>query len=104
MIDDAFRALKAVADVIMYKGADLACPIHDKKKWRYKGLPKDGFHVFCESHTARLNNGLTRYGVSNIDRELIKLRVETLAAIEDIYCGLQQSTLTANKSSVSAIA
>jgi hypothetical protein len=95
VIEDALRALKTVSGSTVYKGVELAFPRHGKA-YRYKGLPKDAFHVCCESHIARLNNGLTRYGVSDIDRELIKLRVGTLAAIEEIYCNMQRKVLAEN--------
>jgi hypothetical protein len=93
VIEDAFRALQAVALGNAYKAVDLAYPLHDKRKWRYKGCPKDAFHVFCESHIARLNNGLKRYGVSPIDRDLIEFRTATIKALEEIYCGMQRKAL-----------
>jgi hypothetical protein len=93
VIEDALLALKAVADSTMYKGVDLAYPHHDKKKWRYKDMPKDAFHVFCASHKSRLQNGLTRFGVSQIGRELITLRFDTISAIEEIYCEMQRQAL-----------
>jgi hypothetical protein len=93
VIDDAIRAYKALQSGAGYKWVDLAYPLHDKRKWRYRDMPKDAFHVFCESHTARLQNGLKRYGVSSLDRDLINLRIETLAAIEDIYHGLQRKAV-----------
>jgi hypothetical protein len=93
VIEDALRALQAVALGDAYKAVELAYPLHDKRKWRYKGCPKDAFHVFCESHIARLNNGLKRYGVSAIDRDLIEFRIATLKAIEEIYCGMQRKAL-----------
>jgi hypothetical protein len=92
-LDDAFLAYEAVQDSAAYKNTDKAFP-HHGKPYRYKSLPKDGFHVFCESHNARLQNGHTRYGVSSIDRDLINLRIDTLAALEETYCVLQRKALT----------
>jgi hypothetical protein len=93
VIEDALLALQAVADSTMYKGVELAYPHHDKKRWRYKDMPKDAFHVFCASLKSRLQNGLTRFGVSQIDRDLVKLRVDTISASEDIYCEKQRQAL-----------
>jgi hypothetical protein len=93
VIDDALNALKAVQNGDGYQWVDLAYPRHDKRAWRFKDMPKDAFHVFCASHKSRLQNGLTRFGVSKIDRELITLRTDTINAIEEIYCKMQRQAL-----------
>jgi hypothetical protein len=93
VIEDALNALKALALGDAYKAVDLAYPRHDKRAWRFKDMPKDAFHVFCASHKSRLQNGLSRFGVSKIDRELVKLRIDTINAIEEIYCERQRQTL-----------
>jgi hypothetical protein len=93
VIDDALRAIKAVQSDDGYKWVDLAYPRHDKRTWRFKDMPRDAFHVFCASHTSRLQNGLKRYGVSAIDRALITLRVDTINAIEEAYCAMQRKAV-----------
>ncbi|MDR0908482.1 MAG: hypothetical protein LBM77_01835 [Spirochaetaceae bacterium] len=93
VIEDALRALKALALGDAYKAVDLAYPRHDKRAWRYKDMPRDAFHVFCASHKSRLQNGLKRYGVSTIDRAFITLRVNTISAIEEAYCAMQRKAL-----------
>jgi hypothetical protein len=94
VIEDALNALKALALGNAYKAVDLAYPHHDKRSWRYKDMPKDAFHVFCASHKSRLQNGLKRYGVSTIDRDLITMRVDTISAIEEAYCAMQRQILS----------
>jgi hypothetical protein len=92
VIQDAFRVVDVVKDSVAYKSVDKAYPLNNTK-WRYKGFPNDAFHIACKSHIARLNNGLSRYGISDIDIDLITMRIDALKAIEDIYCGLQETAL-----------
>jgi hypothetical protein len=51
--DDAFLAIKAV-EGSCYKAVELAIPHNGK--FRVKGLPKDAFHIACNSHKTRIKN------------------------------------------------
>jgi hypothetical protein len=53
--DDAFLALEAVEEGAAYHIAEQTFP--HRGQWRYKGLPRDAFHVACIAHKTRLKNG-----------------------------------------------
>jgi hypothetical protein len=89
--DDAFLALKAVGDPAAYRGVEMAFP--HRSQWRYKGLPRDAFHVACIAHKTRLKNGLSRLGLPKLDRELTKARIAALGATQQVYCAKQQAIL-----------
>jgi hypothetical protein len=92
--DDAFLALKAVDDSAAYRGVEMAFPHRDQ--WRYKGLPRDAFHVACFAHKTRFKNGLSRLGLPKLDRELTKARIAALGATQQVYCTKQQAILFEN--------
>jgi hypothetical protein len=89
--DDALLALKAVADPTMYAGVELALP--HCGQWRYKGFPRDAFHVACLAHKTRIKNGLSRFGVNRRDRSLAELRVIVFTAAQNEYTKKQQAVL-----------
>jgi hypothetical protein len=89
--DDAFLALKAVEEGPPYHTVEMAFP--HRNQWRYKGLPRDAFHVACIAHKTRLKNGLSRLGLPKLDRELAKTRIIALGAIQQVYCAKQQAAL-----------
>jgi hypothetical protein len=53
--DDAFLVLKIVDDPVVYRGVEIGFP--HRGQWRYKGLPRDAFHVAYIAHKMRLKNG-----------------------------------------------
>jgi hypothetical protein len=89
--DDAFLALKVVDDPAAYRGVEMAFP--HRGQWRYKGLPRDAFHVACFAHKTRLKNGLSRLGLPKLDRELTKARIAALGATQQVYCAKQHAVL-----------
>jgi hypothetical protein len=90
--DDAFLALKAVEEGAAYHIAEQTFP--HRGQWRYKGLPRDAFHVACIAHKTRLKNGLSRLGLPKLDRELAKTRITALGAIQQVYVEKQQAALS----------
>jgi hypothetical protein len=90
--DDAFLALKAVEEGVAYHIAEQTFP--HRSQWRYKGLPRDSFHVACIAHKTRLKNGLSRLGLPKLDRELAKIRIAALGAIQQVYVEKQQTVLS----------
>jgi hypothetical protein len=92
--DDAFLALKAVEEGAPYHTVDLAFP--HKKAYRYKGMPRDSFHLACSSDRTRIHNGLTRLGIPNLDIGLANERMDTLAAAQGIYLEKQTAAIAAN--------
>jgi hypothetical protein len=81
--DDAFLALEVVSQSEAYRHVDKVFP-HDRE-YRHNGLPRDSFHVACDSHKARLTNGLSRIGIAKLDRELSKVRLAAVDAIQEVY-------------------
>jgi hypothetical protein len=53
-LNDALLALQAVEYGSIYEIANMTHP--RQNKYRVKGMPKDSFHVFCVSHSARIDN------------------------------------------------
>jgi hypothetical protein len=89
--DDAFLALSAVEQGPAYKIADQIFP-HDGD-YRYKDMPHDAFHIACKSHITRLKNGMSRFGVPALDRDLVKVRINAIKAIQEIYYTLQKTAM-----------
>jgi hypothetical protein len=94
--DDALLALQAIQNPVMYKGVDLAFP-NQGKTWRYKGVPRDAFHVACNGHIIRIKNGLSRFGISRRDRALAALRIEVFNTAQKVYLERQRSVLSNEK-------
>jgi hypothetical protein len=95
--DDAFLALEVVSQSDAYRYVDKAFP-HDRDH-RHNGFPRDSFHVACDSHKVRLRNGLSRIGIAKLDRELAKVRLAAVDAIQEVYCGMQERAMTARQDS-----
>ncbi|MDR3301373.1 MAG: hypothetical protein LBT01_02420 [Spirochaetaceae bacterium] len=76
-----------------YHTVDMAFP--HRNQWRYKGLPRDAFHVACIAHKTRLKNGLSRLGLPKLDRELAKIRIDALTAIQQCYIEKQLAAFAA---------
>jgi hypothetical protein len=91
-IEDALAALSTVRNPTLYAAVDKAFP-HIGETWRFKGLPNDAFQSFCKGHKARLQNGIKRLGVPEIDLAIVRLRMDALDKIRDIYCDLQRQVL-----------
>jgi hypothetical protein len=89
--DDAFLALKAVADGDTYYGAELAYP--HRGKYRYKGMPNDAFHVACRRHHARLDNNRMVPFISMAERELLAQRQSNLETAQAAYLDKQKAAL-----------
>jgi hypothetical protein len=93
--DDAFRSLKAVADVSLYRGADLTYP--RSRKYRVGNMPKDAFHIACIAHRTRLNNTLKTPGLNQTEQGIYKQRVANMGIAKKVYTELQQKALTRSK-------
>jgi hypothetical protein len=64
--DDAFRAIKIVKDRDKYQHIEF-CTSH-RPHYRYKGMPKDAFHVTCAGHKMRLDNILRSPGIHQMEK------------------------------------
>jgi hypothetical protein len=94
-LDDALRALKAVADVSLYRGAELTYPRIGK--YRVGDMPKDAFYIACIAHRTRLNNTLKTPGLNATEQGIYKQRVANMGIAQKVYIELQQKALTVDK-------
>jgi len=92
LFDDAFLVLKIVEDKTLYQVVENS--ISHKKKYRFRGFPKDGFHVAFSSHIARLRNILKTPRLDLIEKDLLKQRIDNLSAGQKGYIELQRKALT----------
>jgi hypothetical protein len=86
--DDAFLSLKALGNSTAYQVAEQTYP--HSVQYRYKGMPKDAFHIAFLAHKTRLRNGISRLGLSRLDRTLAKERILAINVTQDIYFEKQQ--------------
>jgi hypothetical protein len=89
--DEALRVLPTVADAAAYRAAETTYP-HDKH-YRYKGAPKDAFHVACISHRARLGNTLRTPGMNMQEKAIYQQRQTNMTAVQEVYYALQEAAL-----------
>jgi hypothetical protein len=89
--DDAFLALKVVADSTLYQGAEKTHP--HSSKYRVSNFPKDSFHVACISHRTRLQNMLRTPGIDPIEKALLKQRFAGLSIAQNGYIVKQEKAL-----------
>ena len=69
-LDEAFLVLKVVEDKTLYQAVENS--FSHKIKYRFRGLPKDSFHVACGSLKTRLGNILKAPGLDLIEKALLK--------------------------------
>jgi hypothetical protein len=88
--DDAFLALEAVSSPA-YRAVEQATP--HRKEYRFHGMPRDAYHIACESHRARLTNALRTPGTNMTEKVLLQQRLANLPAAQDAYAAQQRSIL-----------
>jgi hypothetical protein len=86
--NDALRALKAVQDVAMYKGAELTYP--QSPKYRFRNMPKDAYHVACISHRTRIQNILRVPGMNMTEKAVYQQRFANMKTAQDSYVKMQE--------------
>ena len=89
--DGAFRCLKLVENHIGYKMVEES--YLNRVKYRFKGFPKDAFHVACASHKTRLKNMLTTVGVDLTEKLLLEQRRLNLTTAQNSYVKKQKIAL-----------
>jgi len=94
-LDDAFLVLKVVEDKTLYKAVESA--FAHKREFRFRGLPKDSFHVACGSLKTRLGNILKAPGLDLIEKALLKQRFKNLTAGQGGYIEKQKKALQKGK-------
>ena len=90
--DDAFLVLKIVEDKTLYQVVENS--YSHKSDCRFRGFPKDAFHVACGSHKTRLQNILRSPGIDTIEKALLKQRLDNLSAGQKKYLEMQGKALT----------
>jgi hypothetical protein len=89
--DDAFHAIRIVKESEKYQQIDL-CTSH-RPQYRYKGMPKDAFHVACAGHKTRLDNILRSPGIHQIEKKLLQERLINMTTAQSVYYGQQKNIL-----------
>jgi hypothetical protein len=89
--DEALLALKELEAGSTYGIVDRC--FARRKEYRYKGMPKDAFHVACSGHKTRLDNSLRSPGVNATEKILLEQRYSNIATAQSIYCKKQRKAL-----------
>ncbi|MDR2104503.1 MAG: hypothetical protein LBP51_01980 [Deferribacteraceae bacterium] len=94
-LTDALNSYNILVGTKSYPDAEQTHPT--TPKYRYQNLPKDAFHIACNSHTARLNNTLKSTELSSKMRSLYEQRVKNMKTAKELYIELQRKILGINK-------
>jgi hypothetical protein len=89
--EDAFLSLQALADTAAYQAVEKAFP--HRGQWRYKGLPRDAFHVAMLAHKTRITNSISMIGVNPLDVGLAETRHAAVSTAQNVYWKKQQTVL-----------
>jgi hypothetical protein len=89
--DDAFNCLKIVEQPAVYQGAEQSHP--HRAKYRYKGMPRDAFHIAYMGHRTRVKNSLRKIGFDPDEQTLLELRMGVFNTAQNVYLEKQQAAL-----------
>jgi hypothetical protein len=92
--DEAFFALNVLQNAEIYRSVEKT--YSTRAEFRYKGMPKDAFHVVCAGHKVRLDNVLKVPGINLVEKELLKQRFSNMITSQSVYLEKQKKIL-ANK-------
>jgi hypothetical protein len=90
--DEALRVLPTVMNAVLYQAVETSYPMD--RHYRYKGMPKDAFHIACMGHHARLGNTLRTPGLNLSEKAVYQQRQTNMSAVQGVYLGLQQTALS----------
>jgi hypothetical protein len=90
--DEAFLALAVLQNAESYKSAEKT--YSTRPEFRYRGMPKDAFHVACGGHKARIDNILKSPGINLLEKELLKQRYANMETAQLVYLEMQKKILT----------
>jgi hypothetical protein len=99
--DDAFDCLEIVNDPIVYRGAEKSHP--RRPRFRYKGMPRDAFHLAYIGHRTRVRNSLRKIGFDPDEQTLLELRMRVFNTAQEVYLEKQQAVLGENHTQKSKI-
>jgi len=91
--NDALRCLEVLEKENAYRDVEKTYPT-SRPKFRYKGMPKDAFHVACSGHLTRLRNALMTPCMNALEESLYKRRQINIAAAQQIYLGKQTDAIS----------
>jgi len=89
--NDAFLVLEVVNDKTLYQAVEKAIPHY--KDYRFKGYPKDAYHIACSGHQTRIKNILKTPGLDPIEKVLLKQRLANMSTAQDAYLEKQKKAL-----------
>jgi hypothetical protein len=89
--DDALRVLATVQNPVAYRYVETSWP--HLRKYRYRDMPKDAFHIAAGAHITRFGNTLRTPGINNIERQVYEQRKKNMSAVQAAYFALQQRAL-----------
>ena len=89
--DEAFLALEVLQNAEIYKAVEKT--YSTRTEFRYKGMPKDAFHVACGGHRVRIENILKAPGINLLEKELLKQRQINMSAAQAAYAEMQNKIL-----------
>jgi hypothetical protein len=81
--DDAFLILEVLQNPKTYISIEKAFAHRDA--FRYRGMPKDAFHVACSAHITRLDNNLKTPGINIIEKDLLIQRIKNMEKAQAVY-------------------
>jgi hypothetical protein len=90
-MNDALNSYRILSETDTYPNAEQTHP--SSPRYRYRSLPKDAFHIACNSHITRLNNTLKSTEISPQIEGLYKQRIENLKKAKELYAELQSKAL-----------
>jgi len=91
--EEGLAALQTVIKPEWYQALHIA--LSTEPSFRYKGMPKDAFHVACMSDIARVRNGLSRMGLSDEDKAIARKRIAVMTGAQDAYIEMQRQSVPA---------
>jgi hypothetical protein len=89
--DEAFRAHKILKNPEIYKFVENT--YSTRMGFRYRGMPKDAFHVACAGHIVRIKNILKSPGISLAEKELLEQRRSNMKTAQSVYLEVQKKIL-----------
>jgi hypothetical protein len=96
LFNDAMTCLKTVELSMLYQAAATTYPTLSKYRLQ-SFLPRDAFHIACNSHRTRLQNTLRTPGMNMDEKTLIRQRANNMIAAKEAYIELQKKALSAPK-------
>jgi hypothetical protein len=88
---EAFLALEVLQNAENYKSVEKT--YSTRPEFRYRGMPKDAFHVACGGHKARIDNILKSPGINLLEKELLKQRYVNMETAQSVYLEMQRKIL-----------